>query len=72
MQRPDEDFKVWDECTVKLTKTHEARNISNHGGSWPQRDALKFGHSRPITVGADVDANKFDSFWEDVAFFQAQ
>ncbi len=30
------------------------------------------GHSRTVAILADVNANKFDSFWEDEGFLQAE
>ena len=65
-ERGDADFEIRDITRIKLNEADELGDVAHDLRGVPVLKQLVFRHSGPITFRANVDANKFETGWEDM------
>ncbi len=62
-------LEIRDECAVKLNEADESGNIANKAGCGPVIKQLMFEHCVAIAVRLDINSHKFETFEEEISFF---
>jgi hypothetical protein len=57
---------------VELAKADELCHVAKELGSRPGKQKIVFQLGRPIAIGADVNPDKFETHWKEVAFAKVQ